>query len=96
VKRLNVERCVPAEWGEASGATFPVDVTVEALDRTGLLRDISEVLTRERINVTATATQTTAHVARMRFTLEIENIDQLERVLGFIRDLRGVISARRR
>ena len=66
-----------AEWGEATGATFPVDVVVEAIDRTGLLRDISDVLTRERINVTATATQSASHVARMRFTLEVENLDQL-------------------
>ncbi|HEV7392941.1 MAG TPA: TGS domain-containing protein, partial [Burkholderiales bacterium] len=95
-KRLDPERCVAAEWGEATGATFPVDVMVEALDRTGLLRDISDVLTRERINVTGTATQTTAHVARMRFTLEIENLDQLERVLVLVRDLRGVMSAGRR
>jgi GTP pyrophosphokinase len=96
VKRLDPERCVAAEWGKASGATFPVDVLVEALDRTGLLRDISDVLTREHINVTGTATQTKAHVARMRFTLEIENLDQLERVLVLVRDLRGVMSAARR
>ena len=95
-KRLDSARCVPAEWGEATGARFPVDVFVEALDRTGLLRDISDVLARERINVTGTSTQTTAHVARMRFTLEVENIDQLERVLDLVRDVRGVMSAVRR
>jgi GTP pyrophosphokinase len=95
-KRLDPERCVPAEWGEATGASFPVDVFVEALDRTGLLRDISDVFTRERINVTGTSTQTTAHVARMRFTVEIENLDQLQRVLALVRDVRGVMSAVRR
>jgi GTP pyrophosphokinase len=96
VKRLDPARCVTAEWGEASGATFPVDVVVEALDRTGLLRDISDELTRERINVTATSTQTTAHVARMRFTLEVLNLDQLRRVLVLVREVKGVLSAVRR
>lgn len=96
VKRLDPERCVAAEWGEAAGATFPVDVIVEALDRTGLLRDVSDVLTRERINVTGTSTQTTAHIARMRFTLEVENLDQLQRVLALVRELKGVMSASRR
>jgi GTP pyrophosphokinase len=96
LKRLDAERCVPAEWGLSSGATFPVDVFVEAVDRTGLLRDISEVFTRERINVTATATQSNAHFARMRFTLDVENLDQLQRVLAFIRDVKGVMSAARR
>ena len=96
VKRLDTERCVTAEWGEAAGATFPVDVIVEALDRTGLLRDISDVLTRERINVTATATQTTDHIARMRFTLEVENVEQLLRVLTLVRDVKGVLAAARK
>jgi GTP pyrophosphokinase len=94
--RLDPDRRVDAEWGDAGGATFPVDVMVEAVDRTGLLRDISDVLTRERINVTATATQSSAQFARMRFTLELENLDQLHRVLTFVRDVKGVTSATRR
>ena len=96
VKRLDPARCVTAEWGNSTGATFPAEMLVEAIDRTGLLRDISDVLTRERVNVTATATQTTAHVARMRFTLEIETVEQLQRVLAFVREVRGVMSAARR
>ena len=96
LKRLDPDRCVDAEWGEAAGATFPVDVVVEAVDRTGLLRDISEVLTRERINVTATDTQSAAQAARMKFTLEIENLEQLHRVLVLVRDVKGVVAAARR
>jgi GTP pyrophosphokinase len=96
VKRLDPERCVSAEWGDSTGATFPAEIMVEAIDRTGLLRDISDVLTRERVNVTATSTQTKAHVARMRFTLEIESVEQLQRVLALVRDVRGVMSAGRR
>ncbi|MGE5523211.1 MAG: RelA/SpoT family protein [Rhodospirillaceae bacterium] len=96
VKRLDPERCVTAEWGEARGATFPMEIAVEAVDRTGLLRDISEVLSRERINVTATSTATVDHVARMRFTVEVADVPQLQRVLALIRDVRGVVSASRR
>ena len=96
VKRLDPERMVTAEWGEAEGATFPIDIEVEAVDRTGLLRDISEVLSRERINVTATNTASRDLSARMRFTLEVANLDQLKRVLTLIREVRGVISAARR
>jgi GTP pyrophosphokinase len=94
--RLDPDRRVDAEWGEAGGATFPVDVLLEAVDRTGLLRDISDVLTRERINVIATSTQSSAHVARMRFTLEVENLDQLQRVLVLVREVKGVTTAARR
>jgi GTP pyrophosphokinase len=87
---------VVAQWGAASGATFPVEVEIEALDRTGLLRDISEVFTRERANVIATNTLTRDMLARMRFTLEITNLDQLKRVLGMVRDVKGVMRAGRR
>jgi GTP pyrophosphokinase len=96
LKRLDPERHVDAEWGDPAGATFPVEVLVEAVDRTGLLRDISDVLTRERINVTATATQSASSMARMRFTLEIENLAQLKRVLTNVREVKGVVSAARR
>jgi len=96
VKRLDPERIVVAEWGTAGGETFPVEVEIEALDRTGLLRDISEVFTRERANVTATNTLTRDMLARMRFTLEIANLDQLNRVLSMIREVKGVMRAGRR
>ena len=96
LNRLDPARRVDAEWGAAAGASFPVELFVEAADRTGLLRDISEVFTRERVNVTATATQSASHAARMRFTLEVENLDQLERVLVLVRDVKGVVSASRR
>ena len=96
VQRLDPARRVSAEWGEAQGATYPVDVIIEAVDRTGLLRDISELFSRERINVIATSTQTRAHVARMRFSVEVANLDQLQRVLVFVREVRGVLSASRR
>ena len=96
VKRLDPQRIVSAEWGAASGATFPAEIEIEALDRTGLLRDISEVFTRERANVTATNTLTKDMLARMRFTLEISNLDQLSRVLMMIREVKGVMRAVRR
>lgn len=96
VKRLDPERLVVAEWGSASGATFPVEVEIEALDRTGLLRDISEVFTRERANVIATNTLTRDMLARMRFTLEVGNLDQLKRVLAMVREVKGVMQAARR
>ena len=96
VNRLDPERRVTAEWGAAEGTTFPVEIEVEAVDRTGLLRDISEVLSRERINVTATNSLSSDLAARMRFTLEVSNLDQLQRVLALVRDVRGVLRAVRR
>ncbi|MGA0025393.1 MAG: RelA/SpoT family protein, partial [Burkholderiales bacterium] len=94
--RLDPLRRIAAEWGGAADATFPVEIVVDATDRTGLLRDISEVLSRERVNVTATRSSSNDLSARMRFTVEIRNLDQLRQVLGLIRGVRGVLQAERR
>lgn len=93
------ERVVSVEWGEqASGkqaSFFSVSIRVEASDRQGLLRDISEVLSREKINVTAVNTQSRAGVARMGFTMEVTGVSQLNRALLLIREIHGVSDASR-
>jgi GTP pyrophosphokinase len=89
------ERMMAAEWGRTEGQHFPVDLRIEARDRQGLLRDISEILSRERINVTATDTLSRGDFAVMGFTVEVEGVEQLARVLGFIRDVAGVTRAER-
>jgi GTP pyrophosphokinase len=96
VARLNTERLVAADWGASPDATFPVDIVIDANDRTGLLRDITEILSRERINVTATNSVSRDAAARMLLTVEINNLQQLNRVLALIRDVPGVARAARR
>ena len=94
--RLDPQRRIAAAWGEPGSTTFPVEIVVDAIDRTGLLRDISEVLSRERINVTATRSSSADISARMRFTVEIADLGQLQKVLTLIRDVKGVTRAERR
>ncbi|ARO86464.1 bifunctional (p)ppGpp synthetase/guanosine-3',5'-bis(diphosphate) 3'-pyrophosphohydrolase [Nitrosospira lacus] len=91
------ERLVAADWdASARGASYPVDVEIEALDRQGLLSDISTILLREKINVTATHTQSRGVTAAMQFTLKITGLAQLRRVLGLIQNVPGVMSASRK
>lgn len=94
--RLDPERHIAAEWGGAGDATFPAEIVVDAADRTGLLRDISEVLSRERVNVTATRTQSSDLSARMRFTVEIRDLGQLSHVLALVREVKGVFRVDRK
>ncbi len=90
------ERLIAADWGKPRDEVFPVDVVLEAMDRQGLLRDITEVFSRERINVTAANTLTRNSATRMAFTLEVKGLDALARALALVRDVRGVLSAGRR
>ena len=96
----NGERVIEVAWGEPVGslkeAVYPVDVSVEAADRQGLLRDISEVFTKDKTNVIAVQTQTVKGTAWMTFTVEVSDSSRLARVLGTVAELPGVRSARRR
>jgi GTP pyrophosphokinase len=90
------ERMIEAQWGRGGEQVYPVDLAVQAHDRQGLLRDVSEVLSKERINVTAVNTLTRHHVANMSFTVEVADLDHLKRALALIGELAGVIAVRRR
>jgi GTP pyrophosphokinase len=97
------ERVIAVEWGSPRGdksALYPVDVLVEAADRQGLLRDISEVFAKEKMNVTGVKTQTLRDAqggtAWMTFTIEVMDSARLAHVLGAVGRVQGVRSARRR
>jgi GTP pyrophosphokinase len=96
MKERQPERLITADWGAPRDEVFPVDVVVEAMDRQGLLRDVSEVFSREKINVTAVNTLTKNLQARMAFTLEVRGLEELKLALGLVRDVPGVLSAARR
>ena len=91
----NPERVISAQWGAQSSSVYPVDLMVDAGDRQGLLRDISDILSREKINVTAVRTQSRGGVAHMGFTVELTGTVALQKVLSLLREVPGVISAKR-
>jgi GTP pyrophosphokinase len=92
-------RVIEVEWGGKSGgdgSVYPVDVAVEANDRQGLLRDISEVFAKEKMNVIGVQTQSIRGIAWMTFTVEVSSSGRLNKVLGIVAELSGVRTARRR
>jgi GTP pyrophosphokinase len=90
------DRLMPADWGKTEGeAPFSADLEVVAIDRQGLLRDISEAIARERINVTAVNTLSRGSHAFMRFTVQVGSSDAIMRVLRQVKDVPGVDTARR-
>jgi GTP pyrophosphokinase len=96
VARMPQERMIESAWGRPDGGRFAVDLEVLAHDRQGLLRDISELLSREKVNVTATQTASRSDTAHMRFTVEVLDVDQVSRLLAAIGEVKGVIRVRRR
>ena len=92
------ERIVEVEWGgNAPQDNFEVDVAIEAYDRQGLLRDITELFANARINVLAINTQTNKkrHTATMRMRVEVPNLGALSKLLERLNRLNNVVSASR-
>jgi len=99
----SAERVIDVAWGSADPSRpvlYPVDVSVEASDRSGLLRDVSEVLAREKINVTGVRSQSVRDgaggTAFMTFTVEVADASKLAAALALVCRIAGVRTARRR
>jgi GTP pyrophosphokinase len=103
-------RVIEVQWGSAGpagphargagdgGPVYPLDVVIEANDRSGLLRDISEVFAKDRINVIGVHTQSAKDrsTAWMTFTVEVPDTARLAAVLAQVARVAGVRHARRR
>jgi GTP pyrophosphokinase len=93
---MRQDRLLQAQWGNYKSARFAADIEIEAHDRRGLLRDITELFSHEKINVTKVNTQSEDDFAHMRFSIEIADLGQLSRLLALLHQVENVISARRK
>jgi GTP pyrophosphokinase len=91
------ERVIQVNWIQEQSAAYPVDVAIEAYDRTGLLGDITGLLSAMRVNVININTHSdrNQHTAHMKLTLEIYDIEQLVKLLGRLSKMPNIISATR-
>ena len=95
------ERVLETAWSAdvmsgRGSSVYPVDLAVESNDRQGLLRDISEVFAREKMNVTGVKTQSRRNVAYMQFTVEVSSAAQIQRACSLLSEVQGVVRASRR
>lgn len=90
------ERIVEVEWGTVS-KLYPVSIDIEAWDRVGLLRDVTTVVTEDKVNMVGVrTTENNDGSVRIQATLETTGIEQLSRLLSRIEIIRGVRSVERR
>lgn len=89
-------RVLGAHWGSQQHFITHVDIEIEAHDRQGLLRDISDLFVREKINATKANTISRSNLALMQFTIEVSNLQQLSRLLHLIQQVPSVMHVRRR
>ena len=87
------ERLIEVEWGEGLNHTYEVSLHIEAIDRQGLLRDVSKVLADEKVDVIGvnTISDKQEQTADMTITIEISDLQQLGRVMDKIGMLPNII-----
>ena len=88
------ERLIDVDWGDTGDAVYPVSLSIHALDRIGLLRDLTDVFGRLRLNVVSVNTQSRRSLAHMIFTVEVRNGEQIARALAALNELAGVSATR--
>jgi GTP pyrophosphokinase len=84
------ERRIAVEWGGKSAATFPVQLAIRAKDRSGLLADITAVISSAGSNIRNLESRPDRLNARIEASLEIADRRQLESILANIRKISGV------
>ncbi|MBA3479480.1 MAG: bifunctional (p)ppGpp synthetase/guanosine-3',5'-bis(diphosphate) 3'-pyrophosphohydrolase, partial [Lautropia sp.] len=95
------ERVLPASWGDWERPArskrgdlvtrrYPVGIQIHATDRSGLLRDITEIFARERMNVLSVRSNTRDEQARFNFIVEVPSAIALKRVFGILEGVAGV------
>lgn len=92
------ERLIKVDWAEKPEQFYSVDIMVEAFDRHGLLRDITALLDRENINISAMQTMSNKNknTVDMSLRIEVSSFADLSRVLARLSRLQNVSTVRRK
>ena len=91
------ERIIEVSWAtDSSGAVFMVTVQIEALDRHGLLSEITRVFSDQKVSILSTSSHTSDdRVAVMRFSFEVSDTKQMGYIFNILRGVEGVFDVYR-
>jgi GTP pyrophosphokinase len=92
------ERIVEISWGQADEGSYPVDLSVHAFDRSGLIRDITSVLADDNANVVELKSHTDKESMQvvMEISVEIKDLPTLSTAITRLEQLPNVVSVRRK
>ena len=99
LNQRNPERTLEISWGASSDTSaYPVDLSVHAFDRSGLIRDITAVLADESANVTDMKSHTDKKSLQvvMELSIEIRDLPTLSTVIAKLEQISNVVSVRRK
>ena len=88
------ERAIEVDWGQTADALYPIDLTVTGPEKANLLRDISEVFARLRVNVVGVSTQSRRNLTKLLFTVEVKDGAQISRIISALEEIPEVQAQR--
>ena len=88
------ERLVQVSWGKTE-VKYPVRIQVRSMDRVGLLRDITAVVSGENVNIASCVSEEYDNTSIITLTLHVSGIDQLSRLFFKVEAVKGVASVTR-
>ena len=94
LNEIDADRLIDVEWGK-SKTLYPVRIQVEAWDRVGLLRDVTSLVSEERVNIASCVSEEYDDISLVSLTVFIDGIDQLYRLCSRLEGVKGVISVSR-
>ena len=94
IAETETERLVAVQWGQTQ-TLYPVRIRLTAWDRVGLLRDITSLVSEERVNIASCVSEEYDDVSVVTLTVYINGINQLNRLFSMLEGVKGVIGASR-
>jgi GTP pyrophosphokinase len=90
-------RLVEVEWGRQNGSVYPVEISMSAYQRTGLMQDISTILANLKVNLLNVNSNTNRdeQMVYTRLTMEIHSVDELVLIIDKLSQLPNVQDVRR-
>lgn len=94
--RNEPERLINVQWASECGSVFAATLQLEALDREGLLMDLTRVINEQRVQVVAMSSHASDdHVATVRFTFSVSDTKQLGSLMTQLRNTEAVFDVYR-
>ena len=96
LKHLNNERLIEVFWTADSISKAQTKISIECIDKPGILANLSGLLSANEVNITAVrAISTVDKRALIDFTIEVKDRNQLSEIINKIYQVSEVIAVRR-
>jgi guanosine-3',5'-bis(diphosphate) 3'-pyrophosphohydrolase len=85
-----VERILSAEWDIQDDSIYSVEISIESDNKRGLLADLAAAIAKEGVNIESASISTESMSATSTFTIQVPNLNHLNKVMDSIRHIKGV------